>query len=309
MRPMLASVADSVPTGAEWVHEVKWDGMRVLADVREGQLRLYARSGNDVTASFPELEGLAGTYDDLLLDGEVVALDGGRPSFAALAERMHVKDRRKATRLASVRPVTFMIFDLLRLFGQDVTAQTWTGRRGLLERLALDARHWQVPPTYDDGPRLLQVTREQGLEGIVSKRRDAAYAPGRRSPDWRKTSNRHTISVVVGGWRPETGNEARLGALLVGVPGPDGWTYAGRIGSGVAGKVADLIADALAPLTRQDSPFADEVPAVDARGATWVEPVVVVELKHLGETSAGRLRQPSFVGIRHDLTAQELLDA
>ncbi|MBK6885737.1 MAG: non-homologous end-joining DNA ligase [Tetrasphaera sp.] len=309
MRPMLASVADAVPTGGDWVHEVKWDGMRILADVRDGRLTLFARSGNDVTASFPELESLAGTYDDLLLDGEVVALDGGRPSFAALAERMHVQDRRKASRLAAVRPVTFMIFDLLRLFGQDLTAQPWTGRRDLLDRLALDSRHWQVPPTYDDGRQLLAATREQGLEGIVSKRRDAAYLPGRRVADWRKTSNRHTVSVVVGGWRPETGNPARLGALLVGLPGPDGWVYAGRIGSGVAGKVADTIAALLAPLTRATPPFADQVPALDARGATWVEPVIVVDLRHLGETGAGRLRQPSFHGIRHDLSAQDVLDA
>ncbi|MEI2776664.1 MAG: non-homologous end-joining DNA ligase [Tetrasphaera sp.] len=306
MQPMLATMADTVPSGPDWVHEVKWDGMRLLADVRDGQLTLYSRRGNDVSASFPELAGLTRAYDDLLIDGEVVALDGGRPSFAALAARMHVQDRRKAERLAATRPVTYMIFDLLRLFGQDVTGLPWTARRELLERLALDGLHWQVPPTYDAGAQLLAATREQGLEGIVSKRRSAAYLAGRRTPDWRKTSNRQTVSVVVGGWRAETGSAARLGALLIGVPITSGWAYAGRIGAGLAGRVAADVAALLAPLTRPDSPFADEVPAVDARETTWVEPQVVIDVRALGVTDAGRLRQPAFLGVRHDLDPEAL---
>lgn len=306
MRPMLASAAETVPAGPEWVHEVKWDGMRLLADVHDGRLTLSSRAGNDVTAGFPELAGLARAYEDMLLDGEVVAVDGGRPSFAALAERMHVQDRRKAERLAAVRPVTFMIFDLLRLFGQDVTAVPWQGRRALLERLALDSRHWQVPPTYDDGRQLLAATLEQGLEGIVSKRRSSPYAAGARAGDWLKTSNRTTVSVVIGGWRPESGNAARLGALLVGVPGPGGWSYAGRIGSGLAGKVAAGVAAMLAPLARPDSPFVDDVPAADAREALWVEPRIVVDVRTLGSTPAGRLRQPTFLGVRHDLDDDRL---
>ena len=174
MRPMLATPTTSVPTGEGWLHEVKWDGMRILADVHEGRLVLTSRNGNDVTASFPELAGLAAAYDDMLLDGEVVALDAGRPSFAALAERMHVQDRRKAERLAATRPVTFMVFDLLRLFGQDLTSQPLSARRALLERLDLDGRHWQVPPVYADGAELYRATMEQGLEGVVSNR---SYSP------------------------------------------------------------------------------------------------------------------------------------
>lgn len=309
MRPMLATVADAVPNGPEWAHEVKWDGMRILVDIQDGRLTLISRNGNDVTASFPELAGLAGTYDDVLLDGEVVALDGGRPSFAALAERMHVKDRRKAERLATVRPVTLMIFDVLRLFGQDVTSLPWTGRRTLLERLALDARHWQVPPTFDDGQQLLAATAEQGLEGIVSKRRSAAYAVGRRSGEWRKTSHRMTLSAVIGGWRPETGNDARLGAVLLGLPAATGWSYAGRMGSGLAGRASDAVAALLAPLTRADSPFAEEIPPTEARGTTWVEPVIVVDVRVLGHTGNGRLRHPTFLGVRHDLNVADLREA
>lgn len=210
MLPMLATATTAPPRGAQWAHEIKWDGMRVLAEVRGPAVTLTSRNGNDVTASFPELAGLAGTYDDLLLDGEVVAFDQGRPSFAALAERMHVKDRRKAERLAGTRPVTYVVFDVLRLFGQDLTSQPWSARRPLLDQLDLGGSHVQVPPAYDDGEQLLAATAEQGLEGVVSKRRAAAYFPGRRSADWLKTSHRATLSAVVGGWRPETGNANRL---------------------------------------------------------------------------------------------------
>lgn len=309
MKPMLATVADGVPPGPDWVHEVKWDGMRVLADVSQGRLRLTSRSGRDVTASFPELAGLATTYDDLLLDGEVVALDGGRPSFSALAERMHVADSRKAARLSAVRPVTFMVFDLLRLFGSDLTGQPWTARRTLLDKLDLDSRNWQVPPTYDDGDQLFAATLDQHLEGIVSKRRTSAYAAGRRSGDWRKSSHRATLSTVVGGWRPEVGSTRTLGAVLVGTPdGAGGWLYAGRVGSGLAGTAGAALAERLAGSERADSPFSDEVPRPDADGTIWVEPTVVVEVRALGRGSSGKLRQPAYLGVRSDLRPEDLAE-
>lgn len=310
MLPMLATATDVVPVGAEWVHEVKWDGMRVVAEIRSGELTLWSRNGREVTASYPELAELAASYEDLVLDGEVVALDGGRPSFSALVERMHVADSRKAARLSAIRPVTFMLFDLLVLFGSDLTGQPWTARRELLERLDLHSRHWQVPPTYDDGRELVEATLEQGLEGVVSKRRASSYLPGRRSPQWRKLAHRRSLSVVVGGWRPEVGSTTRLGAVLVGVPdGAGGWVYAGRVGSGLAGAASGRLAAALAPLVRETSPFAGEVPRVDADGATWVEPEVVVEVRTLGRTEGGRLRQPAYLGVRHDLVPADLAEA
>jgi bifunctional non-homologous end joining protein LigD len=307
MKPMLAAVADGIPHGPEWVHEVKWDGMRVLADVRDGRLVLSSRTGRDVSVSFPELAGLAQTYDDLLLDGEVVALDGGVPSFAALAERMHVSSPRKAAALATSRPVTFMAFDLLRLFGSDLTSQPWSARRELLERLDLHGSAWQVPPVYDDGEELFEATREQGLEGVVSKRRTSPYAVGRRSPDWRKSPHRATLSVVVGGWRPETGTTHRMGAVLVGTPdGEGGWEYAGRVGAGLAGAAGARLGTQLEPLRREDSPFSNVVPREDALGAVWVEPTVVVEVQSLGRGSTGKLRQPAYLGVRTDLTPDDL---
>ncbi len=310
MRPMLASPGTAIPTGPGWTHEIKWDGMRVLADVHEGAVRLTARSENDVTASFPELAVLATLAEDMLLDGEVVAFRDGIPSFAALADRMHVRDARRAARLATSTPVTYLAFDLLRLYGEDLTAQPLTARRSLLERLELDGGAIQVPPTYDDGKALARATREQGLEGIVSKRLDSPYRPGRRSDDWLKFPHRHTVSCVVGGWRPETSGSGRLGGLLVGVPSADGpgLLYRGRSGSGLAGRAGERLLERLRPWETEHSPFLDEVPRIDARGATWVQPQVVVDLETLQVTEAGRLRQSAYRGVRTDLTPHDLID-
>ena len=308
-RPMLATVAERVPTGDGWVHEVKWDGMRVLVDVRDGVATVWSRNERDVTAAYPELDGIGHDYADLLLDGEVVALEAGRPSFHALTERIHVSERRRAERLAVTRPVTLMVFDLLRLFGSDLTAQPWSARRELLDRLDLDGRHWQVPAVYDDGEQLLAATADQGLEGIVSKRRSAPYAAGRRSSDWRKTAHRASLSVVIGGWRAEVGSPGRLGAVLVGLPdGEGGWRYAGRVGAGLAGSAGEALAVRLRPLRRDTSPFADEVPSIDASGTTWVEPRVVADVRTLELTGQHRLRQPAYLGVRSDLNPEDLVE-
>lgn len=306
MRPMLASPTPRVPRGAQWVHEVKWDGMRTLADVAAPasggppRLRLATRTERDVTVAFPELAGLADTFEDLLLDGEVVLLRDGVPSFQALAERFHVTSARRAATLAARAPVTFMVFDLLRLYGVPLLTRTWEERRATLERLELAGAHWQVPPVFDDGELLLDATREQHLEGVVSKRRGSPYRPGVRSEDWLKLPHRTAVSVVVGGWLPEKGSP-RLGAVHVGVPGPDGLVYLGRVGSGLAGKVGEALARELAPLTARESPFAGELPREDRVGATWVHPVLVADVEALAVTTQPRLRQPSWRGRRPDL--------
>ena len=308
MRPMLATPGTVIPVGPGWSHEIKWDGMRVLADVHDGVLRLASRNENDVTASFPELAGLAAAGADLLLDGEIVAFEDGLPSFAALAERMHVSDARRAEVLARQRPVTFMVFDLLRLYGVDLTSRTLAERRATLERLDLTGPHWQVPPVYDDGHALERATADQGLEGVVSKRLSSKYLPGRRSPDWLKFPHRRSTSVVVGGWRHETDSTNRLGAVLVGTPGEHGLHYRGRVGSGIAGKEGVRLQEVLAGLTSDVPPFADAVPRVDAQGTVWVRPEVVVDVEALGVTPGGRLRQPAYRGIRPDLTAADLTE-
>ena len=310
MRPMLASAGTVVPRGPEWAHEIKWDGMRVLADVAGGRLRLSSRNENDVTSTFPELSLLAGPGmpDDMLLDGEVVALDAGLPSFSALSARLHVSNERRARRLAAGRPVTYMVFDLLRLAGADLTAQPLAQRRATLEGIGLSGPHTQVPPTYDDGVALQSATLQQGLEGVVSKRLSSRYSPGQRSREWLKFPHRTSRSAVIGGWRWEADSARRLGAVLVGRPTPDGLAYLGRVGSGLAGHEQERVLRALQARTVDASPFADDVPPMDARGTQWVRPEVVMDVQYLGLSAQGRLRQPAYRGLRPDLAPHDVHD-
>jgi bifunctional non-homologous end joining protein LigD len=308
MRPMLATKGDHIPVGPSWSHEVKWDGMRTLVEVGSGTVRVWSRNENDVTVSFPELQGLAtrpGTR--LLLDGEVVALSGGVPSFGALAERMHVSNPRRAEELAELNPVTLLIFDVLRVGDRDVMSDPLVQRRTLLESLELTDVSWQVPGVYDDGQMLMEATRSQGLEGIVSKRLSSRYEPGVRSRHWLKFPHRRRASYVVGGWRLEVDSAHRMGALLVGEPTTEGLIYRGRVGSGIAGKAGPMLRALVEPLARTTSPFVDEVPRLDAVGTQWIEPLLVVDVEALGLSSQLRLRQPAYVGLRADLTPEDVI--
>jgi bifunctional non-homologous end joining protein LigD len=308
---MLATATRDLPTGATWWHEVKWDGIRVLLDAGaeggDGAVRVTSRNGNVVTPAWPDVtpHPLAGR--DLLVDGEIIGLDdAGRPDFRVLQPRIHARGAREVAALAQRVPATLMVFDLLRLDGDDLTGQPLEERRGLLEGLGLEGTHWQVPPTYDDGAMLLAATREQGLEGVVSKRRTGRYRPGERSHDWLKLAHRHRGSYVVGGWRPQVGTSDRLAALLVGEMTAEGLAYRGRVGSGIAGATSRRLRELLAPLESAASPFVDEVPRVDADGTRWVAPRVVVDVDTHG-TGHARLRQPSFRGVRDDVAPDDLL--
>ena len=312
MRPMLATKGDHVPVGPGWIHEVKWDGMRTLVEVdsRSGQrtVRLWSRNENDVSISFPELSTLGQwSGPSVLVDGEVVAFADGVPSFGALASRMHVSNPRRAEELAQVNPVTLLVFDVLRVGKRDLCDEPLTERRSVLESLGLDAVSWQVPGVYDDGAMLREATLAQGLEGIVSKRLSSRYQPGLRTRHWLKFPHRRRASYVVGGWRLETDSADRLGALLVGEPTPRGLVYRGRVGSGIAGKAGLLMRGLVEPLARATSPFADDVPRLDALGTRWVEPILVVDVESLGLSSQSRLRQPAYVGLRSDLTPVDIL--
>ncbi|MBC2933024.1 non-homologous end-joining DNA ligase [Nocardioides sp. zg-1228] len=303
---MLASKTDRVPVGAEWLHEVKWDGVRVLVDVRDGGVRMTSRNDNDVTPAWPDLAVSPLGDRDVLVDGEVIALnERGVPDFRVLQHRMHVRNSREVARLVTAVPATLMVFDLLRLDGDDLTSRPLEERRALLEGLPLADSAWQVPASYDDGDMLFEATLQQGLEGVVSKRRSSRYRFGARSEDWRKLAHRHRGSFVVGGWRPQVGTTDRLAALLVGEQTPDGLLYRGRVGSGIAGATSARLAGLLAPLATGTSPFADEVPRVDAAGTFWVEPRVVVDVDTHG-LGYDRLRQPSFQGVRDDVTPEDL---
>ena len=306
MRPMLATPGRHVPSGDAWTHEVKWDGVRALTEVRDGTLRMTSRNENAITIAWPELASSPLGDRDVLVDGEIIALnERGIPDFRTLQERMHVRKATTAARLAEQVPAIYMVFDLLRLDGEDLAQQPLAERRAALEGLGLDGT-WQVPPQYDDGAMLHEATLQQGLEGVVSKRRTSTYRFGERTPHWQKLAHRHRLSYVVGGWRPQEGTSDRLAALLVGELTPEGLLYRGRVGSGIGARQGKALGELVAELGRADSPFDDEVPAVDARGTHWLEPVLVVDIDTHGQ-GYDRLRQPSFQGVRTDLTPEGLL--
>jgi bifunctional non-homologous end joining protein LigD len=313
MRPMLASPGDQVPAGAGWTHEVKWDGVRILADVIShsggAEAVLTTRNENVATSAWPDVTGV-GPDRDVLVDGEVIGLNAeGLPDFRTLGERVHARGA-AAIRLAALVPATYMVFDLLRLDGRLLLDRPLAERRELLERLSVegDLGGWQVPATYDDGAMLLGATREQGLEGIVSKRLDSTYRPGERTQAWRKFPHRFRGSFVVGGWRPQIGTTDRLGSLLVGEVTPAGLLFRGRVGSGIGPRESAPLKALLT--ARVASPFVDEVPRIDAVGTRWVEPLVVVDVDTHGRPprpgQQGRLRQPSYQGVRTDLGPADL---
>ncbi|MEU5939541.1 non-homologous end-joining DNA ligase [Micromonospora sp. NPDC047548] len=307
LKPMLA-MTGQLPVGDGWAYEFKWDGVRALADITGGRQHLYARSGVEITVAYPELITLAEQVDDALLDGEVVLLNQtGQPSFTALAERMHVRDRAKAARLAAAAPVTYMIFDLLRLRGDDLTGRSYRERRSALEALGLGAARWTVPPAFPDGAATYEAAGEHGLEGVMAKRVDSVYRPGVRAPDWVKVKLEVTGDFVIGGWRP---GARKIGGLLVGVPRPDGrLTYRGRVGGGIGAALERELLRELEPLRGAESPFAGDMPREDARGAIWVTPQVVVEVKYGQRTPDGRLRFPRVLRLRPDKPPEEVEDA
>jgi bifunctional non-homologous end joining protein LigD len=306
VRPMLATKGTHVPVDPGWSHEVKWDGVRVLADTTAAGTRLLSRNENPVTVAWPELNRSPLGDRDLLVDGEVIALnERGLPDFRVLQDRMHVRNAASAARLAERLPATYMVFDVMRIDGRDLTSMPLGERRKILGDLGLEHSTWQVPDAYDDGPMLFDATLQQGLEGIVSKRLTSRYVFGERTRNWLKFAHRHRRSYVVGGWRPQEGTTDRLAALLVGEMTPEGLLYRGRVGSGIGATASRSLTPLVAPLGRGDSPFADEVPRVDAAGTFWLEPELVVDVETHG-LGYSRLRQPSYCGVRPDLTPEDL---
>jgi bifunctional non-homologous end joining protein LigD len=312
LTPMLAAVGELPADDAAYGFEEKWDGLRALAFLIEGTLRLVNRNGVDVTTVYPELAPLAGALGgvDAVLDGEIVATDAdGRVSFETLQHRFHQRDPRVIARLAAANPASYRIFDLLDLDGLDTTALAYAQRRELLEALELDGSNWQTPPyTRGGGAERLAEAARAGVEGVVAKRLDSPYRVGRRTTDWLKIKNVVAQEVVIGGWRPGAGNRAgTIGSLLLGIPGPDGLVYVGHVGTGFTRRALDDLLGLLTARARPTSPFASALPAHHARHARWVTPDLVGEVAYAELTREGRLRQASWRGLRPDKRPQDVV--
>ena len=297
--PMRATSSDAPPVGEGWVFEPKWDGYRAIVTVSGGEVTLTSRNGNDLTERFREVAraaALAITTPNAVLDGEICALDEeGRSRFSLLQESSGI-------------PV-LVLFDLLELESEPLLDLPLVERRKRLEGVVEPRGGVLVSPQFDDGAALLAAAREQGLEGVVAKRADSAYKPGRRSSDWHKVKLRQTQEVVIAGYTRGQGRRiGGFGALVVGVHDAGELRWAGNVGTGFADREIERLRSVLAPLERRDPPFAEvpKMPRVRASDVTWVEPRLVAEVEFAEWTHEGRLRSPSYLRLREDREAPDV---
>jgi bifunctional non-homologous end joining protein LigD len=308
IRPMLAVLARELPADDDrWGYELKWDGVRAIAYVEDKRVRLLSRNDRDITGSYPEVTELAELTDrPVVLDGELVALRDGQPDFGLLQSRMHVQ--RPSERLQQDTPVEYYLFDVLHLDDPSLLDQPYMHRRAVLDDLALAGRHIQTPPWFrGDGRNVLAASVDLGLEGVIAKRLESRYHPGKRTGDWLKIKNVRHQEVVVGGWKPGKGRrDDMIGSLLVGIPGDRGLEFAGKVGTGFDNAMLRDLAARLRPVECDSSPFATEVPRIHARDAHWVRPEFVGEVAYTERTSDGMLRHPSWRGLRTDKRPEDV---
>ena len=301
-RPMLATLADKLPVGDEWLYEVKWDGYRALGYVRNGEAKLVSRNGNDLTARFPEVAkalGRAMKSPDGVVDGEVCALDEqGRPSFSAMQQG------RAGT------PIVYEVFDVLELDGEPVVDRPLTDRRALLEQL-LDRRVTtvQLSGAFDDGEALLVAAKEQRLEGVMAKKAASRYAEGKRTRDWLKVKTHGEQEFVIVGYTKGEGRRARsFGSLVLAVNEGGTLRWVGNAGTGFTEKTIGELLEALERLRVDESPLAvvPKMPKVRKADVVWVLPELVAEVRFAEWTHDGHLRAPVYLGLRDDKAAVEV---
>ncbi|WP_189134435.1 non-homologous end-joining DNA ligase [Wenjunlia tyrosinilytica] len=304
LSPMLATQG-TVPTDPwRWAFEVKWDGIRVLAYLPgDGGMKLVSRNNNDVTFRYPELADLPALLpgEDVILDAEIVAVDSkGRPSFARLQERMNL-DKLPAIKAATrTTPVSLMVFDILWRSGGQTTSLPYRARRELLEGMGMESGRIGVPPAWHgEGDTAMTWTLTMGLEGVIAKRLDSRYWPGKRSRDWIKIKHWRTLDVLIGGWIPSDRAATVMKSLLVGLPEGGGLRYCGAVGSGFTHADRTWFATELRRLEMESPPFFNPRQALE-RGhpVRWCEPVLTGEVEFFEWTPAGQMRQPVWRGLR-----------
>jgi bifunctional non-homologous end joining protein LigD len=312
IEPMYASVGTSVP-GEGWTFEPKYDGVRVLAFVTPGDVRLITRNGKDKAQQFPEVVDALSVIATkkkkaFVLDGEIIALiDGEAGRFQELQSRMHVKESHMIARHRTSSPAALVLFDILAAGDDVLIGEPWTKRRARLLKEISKSAGDQIRITESiegDGKKMLALAEKQGWEGIIAKRVDSAYEPGHRSRSWLKLKIEFRQEFVVGGFTEPRNSRQHLGALLLGYFDGDRFIYVGHTGGGFSGAGLAEMYRKLVPLEQSKSPF-EEVPKTNER-AHWVKPKIVVEVKFSEWTSDGKLRQPIYLGTRDDKKASDV---
>ncbi len=305
--PMLAEIGAGVRSDPQSLFEPKLDGYRVIAFVENGAVRLVSRRGLDLSAFFPEVVAdLAGqAIDTMILDGEIVALaPDGRPSFNALQNRAQLKTAQEIAIAQQRTPVVFVCFDLLHFAGLDLRRAPYIDRRRYLTQCLLPSARIQLVHASEDAETLYAAALERGFEGIVAKRKDGIYQPGKRSAAWLKIKATHTSEFVVGGYTKGKGAREPLGALLLGYWDGKTFRYAGHVGSGLT---EDVVADLLkrfAKRVRKTPAFSEKPPL--HRPTTWLEPELAVEVTFTDWTPDRLLRAPVFIRLREDVEPKSI---
>lgn len=305
IKPMLAKPSKLPIEQTKYAYEIKWDGLRAILYANSDHIRISSRNLNDLTAQYPELQIIQKALNPgTILDGEIVALDSsGRPSFELLQTRMGLSSVKTIEAKAKQVPVTYIIFDLLNLNGKELFESNYIQRRNKLDELCLNGPFWQTPAfTTGDGESYLKASRQLRLEGIMAKKLDSLYIPGKRTGDWLKIKNQLRQELVIGGWIPGKGSRiGSIGAILVGYYENDSLKYAGKVGTGFTVAILDKLKYLLTPLRRSTNPFCLPVPVKDA---IYVEPNLVGEFEFTEWTTNNTLRHPSFKGLRSDKPAK-----
>ncbi len=304
LEPMLATLITKPFSDPDWLFELKWDGMRALAFVRDGEVELRSRRGRIVTSQFPELAGLPATLSakQAIVDGEIVALDAeGRPDFGVMQQRMNVA--RPSRTLVTEAPVIFYLFDVLYCDGYDLRNVPLVERKRILKRILMA----EEPVRYSDhvvgqGEDLYRLTQERQIEGIVGKRSRSRYIAG-RSAEWVKLKSTCEVDAVVGGFTEPRGDRGRFGALLAGLYDGPNLRFVGGCGSGFNEKSQEQVWAQLEKLVTPESPFSEKPETREK--ATWVKPSLVARVKFTEWTRDKHLRAPVFLGLRTDVEPRE----
>ena len=296
--------------GSDWSLEMKWDGIRAICEVGSDGARLWSRNGNDITASFPEVvQALPKAFPggDCVIDGEIVAFDeAGRPSFGRLQSRLGLTPAAAPAALGLVA-AHLLAFDVLRVEGESTMRLPCVARRSMLEELALANPVVLVPPAFDgDLVSAMASSAEHGLEGVVAKRPDSPYRPGRRTREWMKIKHSRMQEVIVVGWQEGAGRRAgTVGSLLLAVQDDEGMAYVGKVGTGFSDRDLDDMRSSFARMGRSRAPV-HGVPAPIAQSAHWITPRLVGEVQFTEWTAGGHLRHPVWRGWRPDKSAADV---
>ena len=317
LSPMLATAVKEPFDDDRWIFEPKWDGVRALATCSVEETMLVSRTRRDITKTYPEIAKLHDRVVavDAIVDGEIVAMHKGRPSFERLQSRINLQNPHDVARAVKEIPVTFIAYDILYMDGRSLLKVPLEERKELLEAAIVPADWLQVSPHVEgEGTTLFEAAKAQQLEGIVAKKLGGTYRPGRRAKDWLKIKTVMDADLVIGGWSPGEGNRSStFGALIVGAYEDDGLRFVGSVGTGFDQKMLEDLLPRLKELETDDMPF-----AVDPRKAPggssfgkpirnphWVQPQLVAQVEFRELTSVGRLRAPSFKGLRPDKKAED----